>query len=311
MNVRLLLTLLLFTAPALAQSDSQPLAARVSEMLNRLSSGHSPTPEEIAAVQTLTPLPDAAEVKAALPAIEKALASPDRDAQTYILTLLNALTVAPTVPEQPAGSTAPAPAPTPAAFKPEVARALAPAIPQIAAHLTDETQATRILTTIVLGGFASDPPPAVFPPLLAYLKSDHGIGTTGAEVVSDLLVLGPISDATAEAIAAYLRRADQTSESRANLVDAVAGKPVQNQVIDKALLSYLRSDDSSLRARLILSLPQLDLSPDDFADTKARVAAYAALDPAGGQEALPIINAAKAITTCWTQVKMTAGCPVY
>jgi hypothetical protein len=73
----------------------------------------------------------------------------------------------------------------------------------------------------------------------------------------------------------------------------------------------LRSDDNSLRARVILSLPQLDLPAEDFADTKAMIAAYAALDPASGQENLQVINAAKSVAPCWTQVKMTSGCPVY
>jgi hypothetical protein len=313
--------------PSRAQEVEPTLSARLTEMLGRLSNGHSPTPEETAAVQTLSPMPDAAAVRAALPAIEAALTNHDRDMQAYALTILTALEVSGSTPDGKAPApnqqsaavaqqTASQPPATnqpqaPAAFPREIAQVLAPEIPKIAAHLTDDVQANRILTTVVLGGFSADPPPAIFAPLLAYLKRDDGIGPTGAEVVSDLLILGPISTQTADAIASYLRRTDQSAEARSTLVDAIASKPLQNQWIDKTLLSYLRSDDNSLRARVILSLPQLDLPAEDFADTKAMIAAYAALDPASGQENLQVINAAKSVAPCWTQVKMTSGCPVY
>jgi hypothetical protein len=147
----------------------------------------------------------------------------------------------------------------------------------------------------------------VYPPLLAYLKRDDATGAVALAVVNDLLQIGPVSDATAAEIARYLRRTDLTPDAQANLVEAIAGRPNQNQAVDKALLSYLDSDDASLRARVILSLPQLDLAPELFADTKARVAAIAS----GGQDSLAVVNAAKAVAGCWTQVKMTTGCPQY
>jgi hypothetical protein len=147
----------------------------------------------------------------------------------------------------------------------------------------------------------------VYPPLLAYLKRDDATGAVALAVVNDLLQIGPVSDETAAEIARYLRRTDLTPDAQANLVEAIAGRPNQNQAVDKALLSYLDSDDASLRARVILSLPQLDLAPELFADTKARVAAIAS----GGQDSLAVVNAAKAVAGCWTQVKMTTGCPQY
>ncbi len=195
----------------------------------------------------------------------------------------------------------------PAAYKADVAKALVPAVAAIAARLTDDDPQNRGLTATVLGGFSPDPPPAVYPPLLAYLKRDDATGAVALAVVNDLLQIGPVSDATAAEIARYLRRTDLTPDAQANLVEAIAGRPNQNQAVDKALLSYLDSDDASLRARVILSLPQLDLAPELFADTKARVAAIAS----GGQDSLAVVNAAKAVAGCWTQVKMTTGCPQY
>lgn len=207
-------------------------------------------------------------------------------------------------------STAPADPATPAApiaYKSEFQKILTPAIPKIAAHLTDESQGDRILTAAILGGFSPDPPASIYPPLFAYLKRDDGVGTVGQAVVEDILQLGPIHDDAAAAIISYLHRPDQTSDSRSNLVEAIATHPFQSQSVNKVLLGYLDSDDPSLRARLILSLPQLDLAPDVFTETRERVTQLTAND----QESLAVVNAAKSVATCWTAVKMASGCPVY
>jgi hypothetical protein len=130
-------------------------------------------------------------------------------------------------------------------------------------------------------------------------------------VVADLLTLGPIAPETASTVAAYLNRRDQTSSTRSSLVDSVANKPYQSVEINQALIAYLASDDNSLRARVILSLPLLELSPETFAELKDRVSALAAIDPASGLENLQVITAAKAVTACWRSVRMTSGCPTY
>jgi hypothetical protein len=126
-------------------------------------------------------------------------------------------------------------------------------------------------------------------------------------VVQDLLQLGPLTPDTATALSTYLRRSDQTADSRANLIDAIAASSNQSQSLNKTLLVFLDSDDPSLRARVILSLPQMDLAPDVFADTKSRIDTLAAND----QENPQIIRAAKAVSPCWTAVHMATGCPVY
>jgi hypothetical protein len=200
------------------------------------------------------------------------------------------------------------PPPGPAIYKPDVAKALTPYIPQIATHLTsEESPSNRLLTATILGAFTPDPPSAVYAPLLAYLKRDDAISPVGEAVVSDLLQLGPISADTAAAISRYIRRGDQTSDSRANLADLIASHANQSQSLNQALLLYLGSDDNALRARVILSLPQLDLAPDVFADTKARVEQVAA----NPNENLQVVTAAKSVVICWTSTKMASGCPVY
>ena len=316
----LLLPPLALTAQTPAQSsDPAPLLAmRLQTVLQREASGHSPTPEEIASFDPLDPLPTS--LTQALPLLRQALDSPDAAVRLLALTALGGLqtTATPFLQPAPAASAEPAttPAPTPstpasAYYKPEIAHLLAPAIPAIATHLTDDSLPNRLQTAIVLGGFTSDPPPSIYPPLLNYLKRDDAIGTVGQMVVSDLLQLGPVNDTTADALSRFLRRSDQTASSRSDLVDAIASKPNQSQSLNKTLLTYLSSDDPSLRARVILSLPQLDLAPDIFADTRARVAQIAAFDPAGSQDNLQVITAAKAVSTCWTATRMTTGCPVY
>ncbi len=126
----------------------------------------------------------------------------------------------------------------------------------------------------------------MFPPLYAYLQRDDAIAGVGQNVVQDLLSSRPLSMDSAVAIGRYLRRRDQTPSSRVNLVDALSTSPNQSQPLNKTLLEYLDADDSSLRARLILSLPQLDLAPDVFADTRARVHTLAE----NANESLQVVN---------------------
>ncbi len=321
MRLALPTIVLLLPALALSAQTSEPaslLAIRLQTVLQREVSGHSPTPEEIASFDPLDPLPTPLALTDALPLLRKALESPDASVRLLALTALGGLqttasaSLSTASPASAEPATTPAPTPSaPAFYKPEIARLLAPAVPAIAAHLTDDSPPNRLQTAIVLGGFTSNPPPALYPPLLAYLKRDDAVGTVGQMVVSDLLQLGPVSDTTAEAISHFLRRSDQTTSSRSDLVDAIASKPNQSQSLNKTLLTYLSSEDPSLRARVILSLPQIDLAPDIFADTKAQITQIAAFDPAGGQDNLQVITAAKAISTCWTATRMTTGCPVY
>jgi hypothetical protein len=286
----------------LLHAQTSPLAPRVAEVLHRSANGHSPEAEELNSVTTFATMPDAADIKAAVPLLLLALDSSDTPVRTYALTAL-------------AGLQAPAEADAAAAtsgnvttaYKAATAALLAPAIPKIAAHLTEESIPNRVLTANVLGGFTPNPPATVFPPLYAFLKRDDAIGQIGFAVVSDLLQFGPVSADTNTAVARFLRRSDQTADSRANLVDLIATKPNQSKSLNKSLLAYLDSDEPGLRARVILSLPQLDLAPDVFADTRTRISQLA--DNTG--ENLQVVNAAKAVAPCWTAVKMTNGCPQY
>lgn len=280
-------------AATLEPAPKSPFAGLIAEYLRRDASGHSPSSDEISAMESLQPKPDAASIAEAMPYLLKALANPDIPLRTFALTAIAGLQ------DAPAGSSA---------YQPNIAKALTPYIPQIAAHLTsEENPSDRLLTATILGSFTPNPPSAVYLPLLAYLRRDDAIGPVGLAVVSDLLQLGPVDDDTAAAITRYLHRSDQTSDSRANLADMIAARPNQSQAVNKALLQYLDSDDNSLRARVILSLPQLDLAADVFADTKSRIDRIAG-DPS---ENLQVITAAKSVAPCWKEVKMASGCPVY
>jgi len=286
-------------------APKSPFAGLIAEYLRRDTSGHSPTPEEIAAMDSLQPPPDAASISEAMPYLLKALASSDVPMRTFALTAISGLQSP--VAESASGDGNVKPN-MPAQFKPDMTKVLTPYIPQIAAHLTSEDgKENRLLVAAILGGFTPNPPSAVYPPLLAYLKRDDAISPVGQAVVADLIQLGPANDDTAAAITRYIRRTDHTPDSRSNLADTIASAPNQSQAVDRALLFYLDSDDSSLRARVILSLPQLDLSPEVFADTKARVERIA-IDPS---ENLQVVTAAKSISPCWTGPKMTSVCPVY
>ena len=301
----------LHAVPALAQ-DPQTFNARLTEALQRDGNGHSPTDEEIAAALTSKPAPNVAEVHDALPTLTRVLENSDTPLRTFGLSLLSSLEAPPDAPAAPAGQPAgqsdgPPTAPQPPVLKADTAAALAPEVSQIAARLTDDLPANRLLAANVLGGFAGNAPPAIFPPLFAYLKREDAPGPVGTAVVQDLLLLAPLTPEAEAAIAKFIHRADQTSDTRANLVDAIATSPNQSQTLNKSLIAFLGSDDSSLRARVILSLPQMDLAPDLYAETHARVAQM--VDNSG--ENLQVVNAAKAVATCWTAVKMTSGCPVY
>ena len=322
MMLRVATFLLALAGPAVGQDAVGPnFASQLKEMLQRGSSGHSPTTEEIQAVESESGLTDAAVAKQVVPLLAKALADPDVAMRKYALAMLVGMQTLPDPPVAAAGSDSnatpgtaqaakAAKAPvvsTPASYKVAVAAAFVALIGPLGQRLTDEDPDNRSLAATDLGGFAPDPPQAVYVPLLAYLKRDDAVGPIGLAVVGDLLQFGKVSDENAAAIGRYLRRTDQTTSARVELVEAIAAKPSQSQTVNRSLLAYMDSDDASLRARVILSLPQLDLAPDVFNTMKTRVADIAN----GGQDALPVVNAAKAITTCWTQSKMTAGCPAY
>jgi hypothetical protein len=255
--------------------------------------------------------------------MEKALANPDAAVRGYGLAMLVGMQSLPDAAPATVGPDGSAPAAGavpngvkngsltatagPAAYKRDVGRALAPLVPAIGKELTDDDPDDRLMAANALGGFTPDPPSTVYAALLGFLKRDDAIGAVGLAVVGDLLQLGPLSDDRADAVVKYLRRGDQTPDAQANLVEAIAAKPYQNKIVDKAIVGYMDADDASLRARVILSLPALDLSAEAFSDTKAKVDGIAS----GGQENPQVVSAAKAVTGCWTQVKMTAGCPVY
>lgn len=309
-----LLLLLALAAPLAAQEPTPTLAARTAAVLQREASGHSPTDGDINSIGTMLPTPSPDEVRQAVPNITKLLASTDGPARTYALSLLIGLqNAADRLPANavpaavPAGTEAPpAAAPVATGFSAETAKVLAPIVPQIAARLTDENIPNPSLAATVLGGFINNTPPAVFPPLYAYLLRDDTIAGVGFNVVQDLLGYGPLSMNSAVALGRYLRRRDQTSSSRANLVDAISASPNQSQPLNKTLLEYLGSDDDSLRARLVLSLPQLDLAPEVFAETRSRVTGLAE----NASENLQVVNAAKAVAPCWTAPRVP-NCPNY
>lgn len=321
---------------AAAQDENQPpqpeRTAQMTEVLARAGSGHSPTTDEIRTVEAMPGLSDVKVAKALEPLLDKALANEDAAVRAYGLAMLVGMQTLPdtspaadgTAAAPSDGSTA-APAAasaTPsagvknasltafagqAAFKGDVGKVLLPLGDAIGRELLDDDSENRLLAANALGGFTPNPPSAVYAALLGYLKRDDAIGPVGLAVVGDLLQLGPVSDRTASAVAAFLHRSDQTPDDQANLVEEIAAKPNQSKLVNKAVLTYLDAGDPSLRARVILSLPALELAPEMFADTKARVDAIAT----GGQESLEVVNAAKAVSVCWTSVKMTTGCPIY
>jgi hypothetical protein len=319
-------TFLLFAmavAPLCAQDDAAPqqpsLAAQLSEMLHRESDGHSPTPEEIQTVEGLPGVTDPGATNELVPLLTKALADSDQSIRAYALAMLVGMQALPDPPAA-ASSDAAAPTPPPAqsrnaamlaasgppAYKPEVTKALLPLIPAIAAKLTDDSTDNRGLAATVLTGFGANAPASVFAALTGFLRRDDAASSTGVSVVSALLQMGTPSAETATAIARFLGRPDLNTDLKADLVETITGKPNQSQAVDKALTGYLDADDAGLRSRVILSLPKLDLSPDTFAAVKARVANIAD----GGQDALPVVTAAKSVTSCWTQVRMPSGCPL-
>lgn len=329
-TVRGLAVVVLGLGFACAQDMEQPtVVAQMTDMLTRAGSGHSPTADEIRAVEAMPGLTDAKMAKAVEPLLTKALANPDAAVRGYGLAMLMGLQALPDPmpPLSSADGSAPAAQAAtppsgaklaqkndslsatagPAAYKGDVGKVLVPLIPAIGRELVDDDAENRLMAANALGGFMPDPPSSVYAPLLAFLKRDDAVGPVGLAVVGDLLQLGPLSDDKADAIVRYLRRSDQTPDEQANLVEAIASKANQNKIIDKTVVSYMDADDATLRARVILSLPALDLSAETFADTKSKVDGIAS----GGQENPQVVSAAKAVTGCWTQVKMTAGCPTY
>lgn len=307
-----LIALLLAGQGQLSLSEQPVLVTHLSEILDRAASGHSPTNEEIMAAENDPGLTSGDVATALVPLLKRALSHPDAAVRQYGLAMLVGIQTLPdakiTQPERPAGKS-PTPDPSQgmsARYQADVAKALVPLIRILGSRLTDERFDNRELAATDLGGFAPNPPPSIFQPLLAFLQRDDAVGSVGLAVVSDLLNFGPVNAMTADAITLYLQRTDQTAESRASLVEAIASKLNQSQKVNQALTSFLDSGDPNLRARVILALPGLDLSGDSFARLKARVGELAAV---GSQDNPEVVSAARAITACWTLVKMEKGCP--
>ena len=118
--LRLSLTLLLCTIlPHVGAQDRtpsgdtatvpNPLADRMAIVLQRSSDGHSPTPDDISALTAQTSPPTPADLRKAIPLIEKALENPDGPVRTYALTALVSLQS-----QQPAKSQIATPATAPA-----------------------------------------------------------------------------------------------------------------------------------------------------------------------------------------------------
>ena len=284
-------------------APQSPFAALIAEYLRRDAAGHSPTTDEVAAMATLTPTPSPSDIHEALPPLLKALESRDAALRTFALTAFIGLRGNPSAAPQPAPKDAATAVPS---YNPETIKVLVPAIPSVLTHLTDEASENPPLTVQFVEAFTGHPPAELYSPLLAYLKTDASISPTGVQVTAALLGLGPVSPETAAAIGIFLRRSDQR-DLRSSLLDVIASAPNQNRDLNATLLKYLDSDDPSLRARLILSLPQLDFAPGTYVDTKTRIAQLAE----NPNENLQVVTAAKAVASCWTAPKMPTGCPVY
>jgi len=307
-----LIALLLTGQGQLPPSRQPVLAVHINEILDRAASGHSPANEEILAAENDSGLTSGDIATALVPLLKRALSHPDAAVRQYGLALLVGIQALPdakiTQTDRPAGklSAADPSQGMSARYQADVAKALVPLIQILASRLTDDRFDNRELAATDLGGFAPNPPPSIFQPLLAFLQRDDAVGSVGLAVVSDLLNFGAVDAATADGITLYLQRTDQTAESRASLVEAIASKPNQSQKVNQSLTSFLDSDDPKLRARLILSLPSLDLSFDSFTQLKARVGEIAAV---GSQDNPEVVSAARAVAVCWTVVKMEKGCP--
>ena len=287
------------------------LVAQINVILDRAASGHSPTNEEIMVAENDPGLTSADVATALVPLLLRALSHPDAAVRQYGLAMLVGMQALPDVnvtqTEKPTDKwiTADPSGSMSAHYQADVAKALVPLIQVLGSRLADERLDNRELAATDLGGFAPNPPPSIFRTLLAFLQRDDAVGSVGIAVVSDLLTFGPVDAMTAEAVTHYIQRTDQTAESRASLVEAISSKPNQSQEINQLLTSFLNSSDPNLRARVILSLPRLDLSVDSFTRLKAAVGEIAA---AGSQDNPEVVSAARAVSACWTQVKMEKGC---
>ena len=98
-----------------------------------------------------------------------------------------------------------------------------------------------------------------------------------------------------QAILTFLRRPDQTAESRTESIRAMALAQPQNTAVNAELLRWLDSSDTSVQVSLLRNLPRLTLSPADFAWGNARVKQLSE-DPAAPNDVRML---ATALLGCW------------
>lgn len=282
----------------LDQQDQPDFVAQLTATLARSTSGHSPTSDQILAVESQAGLKDGAKALMLLPLLERALTNPDAAVRQYALAMLVGVQA---LPESSKPETISAPS-----FEANVAKTLAPLVPLLIGRLTDDREENRELAATDLGGFAPVPPPSIAPALRLYLKRDDAIGAVGLALTSDLLAFGPLTQQTTSALIDYVRRPDQTAEFLTGLVERIAASPSQSKALNESLIPLIDSPAAGLRARLIFALPQLDLSADVFARLHEKVKEIAAV---GSDQGDAVVAAARAIDNCWSQVRMVKGCP--
>jgi len=107
-----------------------------------------------------------------------------------------------------------------------------------------------------------------------------------------------------QAIIAFLRRPDQTTESLSESFRALAVAQPQNPDINAELLRFLDSPDPLIQAALLRSISRLTLTPQDFVAAKARVTKLAA-DPATSAD---VKQLATAILPCWKNDRHSGLC---
>jgi hypothetical protein len=108
-----------------------------------------------------------------------------------------------------------------------------------------------------------------------------------------------------EAIIAFLRRSDQTTESLSESIRALALAQPQNPAVNAALLPLLNSPDVEVRKALLRNIARLTLSQEDFALARTRVIALQT-DPNTLAELKRITDS---LLPCWSNNRHHGVCP--
>ena len=161
-----------------------------------------------------------------------------------------------------------------------------------ASTLVDTDIPNRRLTLMIIDNLRPDRTSPLVPSMEAFLSREDAVETIGGGVAGILLRAAPDDAASIDAVVRFMKRKDQTLESRESVLQSIRLVRTQNREIGKAVASYADSPDNITSRQALETLQGMGktvlsdnqallqkVAADSSRDPKVRTAAKNALSP--------------------------------